>query len=138
MDRRAVDRWIAEYFRCWKERDADHLVELFTKDAIYRSDPFREPHVGSEEIHRYWSNSTSTQAGFRHWIGVVGVDGDRAWVEWWATWTEGNEPYTLPGCLLLRFSPDGRCSELREYWHVDHTLRDPPPGWLAPDLPQRD
>ena len=41
---------------------------------------------------------------------------------------EGSE-ITLPGCLLLRFAPGGRCEELREYWHVEEGRRDPPAGW---------
>ncbi len=36
---------------------------------------------------------------------------------------------TLPGCLLLRFAADGRCEELREYWHVEDGRHEPPPGW---------
>jgi len=36
---------------------------------------------------------------------------------------------TLPGCLLLRFEPDGRCSDLREYWNLEPGLRKPFPGW---------
>ncbi len=36
---------------------------------------------------------------------------------------------TLPGCLVLRFADDGRCEELREYWHVESGRRHPPAGW---------
>ena len=28
---------------------------------------------------------------------------------------DGGREVTLPGCLVLRFTPDGRCEELREY-----------------------
>jgi hypothetical protein len=43
-------------------------------------------------------------------------------------WAEGEE-ITIPGCLLLRFAPDGRCEELREYWHVEPGRYEPPDGW---------
>ena len=36
---------------------------------------------------------------------------------------------TLRGCLVLRFAPDGRCEELREYWELADGYREPPPGW---------
>ena len=42
---------------------------------------------------------------------------------------DGDEEVTLPGCLLLLFAADGRCRELREYWHLEPGRREPPPGW---------
>ncbi len=37
---------------------------------------------------------------------------------------------TLPGCLLLRFSEDGLCEELREYWNLETGDRIlPQTGW---------
>jgi len=52
-------------------------------------------------------------------------------VEWWTTMMEDADggPITLPGCLLLRFAPDGRCEELREYWHLEHGTHEAHPGW---------
>jgi len=42
----------------------------------------------------------------------------------------GLEPaeITPPGCLLLRFAPDGRCQDLWEYWQVAPGRLDPPAG----------
>src|SRR5918995_2583345 len=34
-----------------------------------------------------------------------------------------------PGCLLLEFGDDGRCRSLREYWHFEGGLLEPPPEW---------
>ena len=42
-----------------------------------------------------------------------------------------DEAVTLPGCLLLRFEVDGRCTDLREYWHVERGTREPFDGWGA-------
>ena len=50
-------------------------------------------------------------------------------VEWWATGVEQDGPFTLPGCLLLRFHHGGLCEELREYWHLESERREPPDGW---------
>ena len=41
------------------------------------------------------------------------------------------EAVTLPGCLLLRIEADGRCSDLREYWHLEPGTHEPFAGWGA-------
>lgn len=129
MERHTIEAWIEEYFRCWREKDADAVARLFTQDAVYRSSPFRQPLRGSEAIRSYWNRATASQVGFRIRIGDLVFEQNRAAVEWWATWTEEGAPVTLPGCLVLRFEQSGRCEELREYWHTDSSARDPPEGW---------
>ena len=62
-------------------------------------------------------------------IGEPIEAGSKVAVEWWTTMREGENEITLPGCLVLRFAEDGRCKELREYWHVEHRRIDPPEGW---------
>jgi ketosteroid isomerase-like protein len=124
-----LDAWLAEYERAWREADADGVTALFTDDAVYCSSPFRDPHVGHDGIRAYWTNATATQEAVEIRFGEPVVDGARAAVEWWATLREGGEAVTLPGCLVLRFAPDGRCEELRESWVLERGRREPPPGW---------
>jgi hypothetical protein len=62
-------------------------------------------------------------------VGRPIAQDNRVAVEWWTTMREEDGEVTLPGCLVLRFARDGRCEELREYWHVEHARREPPPGW---------
>lgn len=121
--------WLAAYGRAWRERDADAAAALFTEDAVYRSHPFREPHVGRDEIRAYWRGATSKQEGLELRFGEPVSAGSRAGVEWWAVMREGGEWVTVPGCLVLRFAGDGRCEELREYWHLEAGRRGPPEGW---------
>jgi hypothetical protein len=68
-------------------------------------------------------------------IGLVAlppfVDGGRVAVEWWTTMVDEGEAVTLPGCLLLHFEADGRCSDLREYWHLEPGTYEPFAGWGA-------
>jgi hypothetical protein len=53
----------------------------------------------------------------------------RVAVEWWTTMIDPRESkITLPGCLLLRFAPDGRCQDLWKYWQVQPGMQDPPGG----------
>jgi hypothetical protein len=124
-----VSEWLDAYTRAWEERDADAAVALFTQEAVYRSSPFREPDVGHEGIRGYWERATGTQSGVEVRLGDPVVDGRRAAVEWWTTMSDEGEEITLPGCLVLRFAADGRCQELREYWHVEPGRIDPPGDW---------
>lgn len=124
-----VEEWIGAYGRAWREQDADAAARLFTDDAVYRSHPFRQPHLGTEGIRAYWSGATSRQEELELRFGTPIVAGDRAAVEWWAQMRTEGEEVTLPGILYLRFAGDGRCVELREAWHVEPGRRPPHEGW---------
>jgi ketosteroid isomerase-like protein len=124
-----VQEWVDEYGRAWREKDVEAAVALFTEDAEYRSSPFREPNVGSDGVRQYWTRATSSQEDLDVRMGRPIVAGDRAVVEWWTRMRADGEEITLPGCLLLRFAPDGRCAALREYWHVEPGRHAPHPGW---------
>lgn len=70
-------------------------------------------------------------------LGQPTVDGDRATVEWSATMSDAqcgppreDAAVTWPGCLILRFTDEGLCVELREYWNVEFGRRVPAAvGW---------
>jgi uncharacterized protein (TIGR02246 family) len=125
----SVERWIEAYGRAWRERDKEAVAALFTEDAVYRSHPLREPHVGQEAIAAYWKRATSSQKELDLRFGRPIVAGDRAAVEWWAQMRAAGGEVTLPGILYLRFAPDGRCEELRETWHLEDGRHSPPAGW---------
>ncbi|MGE5287220.1 MAG: nuclear transport factor 2 family protein [Micromonosporaceae bacterium] len=133
-----VAAWIGAYARAWREKDADGVAGLFTADAVYRSHPLSEPHVGRDAIRAYWQRATKTQRELDLRFGVPVCQGDRAAVEWWAVmrddeWRPGEasaDGVTLPGCLMLSFTPDGQCAELREYYNPHFGERIPAPeGW---------
>jgi uncharacterized protein (TIGR02246 family) len=125
-----VEAWLEAYRRAWEDADPDAAAALFTEDAVYRSSPFREPHLGRDGVREYWAKATGTQSGTRVRMGRPVVDGDRVAVEWWATYADADEGEgTLPGILMLRFAPDGRCAELRETWNWEEGRREPHEGW---------
>ncbi len=122
--------WIERYRRAWEEANEEAVVELFTDEAVYRSHPFREPNVGRGAIRSYWRGATVHQSDVVVRFGAPIAEGPRVAVEWWTTMEDADGgPITLPGCLLLRFAPDGRCEELREYWHLEHGTHEAHPGW---------
>lgn len=124
-----LDTWIRDYARAWETADEDLIASLFSEDARYRSSPFREPFRGHDEIRAYWRRGAGAQQATRVRMGTPYVDGERVAVEWWATMIDEGEEVTLPGCLLLRFAPDGRCSDLREYWNLENGRWEPFDGW---------
>jgi ketosteroid isomerase-like protein len=129
MDESWVMEWIEDYAAAWRTGDVEVIGELFSEDAVYRSSPFRPPLVGREAIRGYWEEACSTQEDVSLRVGAPLVQGNRVAVEWWATMRDAGSEVTLPGALILRFSPGGRCAELREYWHIEDGLVDPPDGW---------
>jgi steroid delta-isomerase-like uncharacterized protein/uncharacterized protein (TIGR02246 family) len=129
VSEREVAAWIEAYARAWREGDAEAAAALFTETAVYRSAPFRPPHVGREEIMRYWREEPAQHEQVELSFGTPVVQGRRVAVEWWASMVQDGETVTGPGCLVLRFQQDGRCEELREYWHEQPGRYEPPPGW---------
>jgi len=113
------------------------VAELFADDGIHRSSPTKPAHVGRDAIAASWRRATATQEELELQCGTPIIDGERVAVEWWAVMRDperSSEPssdaVTLPGCLLLRFGADGRCTELCEYsntWFGASLF--PPPGW---------
>jgi SnoaL-like domain len=121
--------WIEAYGRAWQSGNEDLMVSLFTEDASYRSSPLREPFRGRDEIRAYAHRNNHRQQDKQVRMGRPFVDSNRVAVEWWTTMVEDGENVTLPGCLLLRFEPDGRCSDLREYWHLEAGTHEPFSCW---------
>lgn len=124
-----AQRWIDDYARAWRTKDADAAAALFTDDGIYRSHPLREAHRGREAIRAYWHRATENQRDLDLRFGRPIVGDYRVAVEWWVSGGEEDGDFTLPGCLVLRFAPEGSCEELREYWHVEPERLGPPEGW---------
>jgi nuclear transport factor 2 (NTF2) superfamily protein len=132
-----VDEWIRAYGDAWRSKDDAAVALLFTSDGVYRSSPTKPPHVGREAISAYWRRACEHQRDLELRFGEPVVDGSRVAVEWWAVMRDanwqpdaGSDAVTLPGCLLLRFSFQGLCSELREYYNPLIGVAAPPPdGW---------
>ena len=62
-------------------------------------------------------------------FGEVGAAGDRAAVEWWASWTEAGADLTLAGATFLRFDPAGLVVDHRDYWNQADRRDVPFAGW---------
>lgn len=123
----AARRWARTWERAWPAKNAEAIAELYADGAIYRSHPMRDPEAGSAlgYVHRQFAQEESIECQF----GTPVAAGDRAAVEWWASWIEGGQSLTLAGTTMLRFDTDGRVVEHVDYW-VEHEGRlDPFSGW---------
>ncbi|CAN5752525.1 hypothetical protein BH20ACT23_BH20ACT23_19720 [soil metagenome] len=129
MNRAQAQAWIDAYGEAWRAKDASGAAALFTEDGVYKSHPFREADVSREGISNYWMRATHDQRDLELHFGDPVVEGDHVAVEWWAAMTDDTGDVTLPGALILRFSDDGFCEELREYWHIEAGRHRPFEGW---------
>lgn len=128
MDVANVGKWLDLFGQAWRDRNPQGAAELFTVDAVYRSDPFRQPLVGRTAIADYWARATGSQSAIQVRFGDPLVQGDRVAVEWWSTVMKDGASTTDAGGLFLTFEAE-RCAELREYWNLAEEAVGIPEGW---------
>jgi ketosteroid isomerase-like protein len=132
MDARsAAARWADTWVSAWRSHDVEAVVALYAEASLHRSTPFREPHPGRAGVREYLvaafaDESTVVDVRF----GTPLVDGDRAWVEYWAVLHDRDgTPVTLAGSAFARFDADGLITEARDYWHQTAGHIPPPNSW---------
>lgn len=122
MDPRAAARaWIEGWARAC---DAEGVGALYAEGAVFRSHPFRDPQPPAE--YAAWAFADEDEQLVECRFGEPVVDGDRAAVEYWALLRrrDGAEA-TLAGIAVLRFVPDGRVFDQRDYWDLADGRRPP-------------
>ena len=127
---RAAARWAETWAQAWSAHDADAVESLYADDAVFTSQPFREPHRGAAGARAYAEWAFASEEAVECWFGepVVGEDAHAA-CEYWAVVREGGTEQTLAGCAVLRFGSDGKVLEQRDYWNVREGRHEPPSGW---------
>jgi hypothetical protein len=118
----AARAWVEGWTKGWESSDANAIGALYAESAVHRSHPFREPETSTRDyVLRAFADEELVECRF----GEPVVAGDRAAVEYWAILSaEGNEE-TLAGVALLRFGPDGRVVDQRDYWSMEPGRRPP-------------
>ena len=123
--RDAVARWIDVYTAAWRSGELSRLEEIFAPDARTRSAPFRPSESALQYHRRVLMTDRARDARF----GLPLVDGDRAAVEYWASFTDNGEEVTIAGFVILWFGPDGRCLDSRDYWQLEKGRHEPATNW---------
>lgn len=116
----SLEAWLVRYEQAWESRDAERAVALFTPDARYHEMPFDAPKTGSAGIREYWTTVTADQRDIDFSASVVAVNGATGVAHWSASLRSASSGarVELDGVFILTFDDSGRCSELREWWHV--------------------
>ena len=125
MDAEAAARaWIEGWSRAWPAGDAAAVGALYAEGARFRSHPFRAPQAPAEYAASAFADEDERLVECRFGEPVVGAG--RAAVEYWALLRrrDGGEA-TLAGVAVLRFAPDGRVAEQRDYWDLVDGRRPP-------------
>ena len=120
MDPAALDGWLGAYKRAWEERDPGAAAELFAADATYHETPFDEPYRGRDGVFEYWSGATRMQGDVRFTYEILAATENGGVAHWRASFVRlpANSRVVLDGIFVVELDADGRCTEFREWWHV--------------------
>ncbi|HEY7206946.1 MAG TPA: nuclear transport factor 2 family protein [Gaiellaceae bacterium] len=125
----AARRWATTWERAWAARDVEPIVALYDDSIAYRALAFREPDLGLAGVRRYLEENFGLETEIECRFGEPVVQGDRAAVEWWASWIESGRTLTLAGSTFLRFDENGQIVDHRDYWNEAEGREPPYPGW---------
>ncbi len=128
MDPRdAARRWAETWQRAWASKDAEAIAALYAPDATYRSHPMRDPEPGGALA--YTRREFALEDSIACRFGAPLAGGDRAAVEWWASYVEDGRELTLAGVTVLRFDDQGSVVDHLDYWVEAGGRRTPFDGW---------
>jgi hypothetical protein len=125
----AARRWASVWERAWPAKDDEAIVALYADTARYRALVLREPEVGVAGVRAYLQRIFDEEDAIECRFGEPVAAGDRAAVEWWASWTEGGADLTMAGVTLLRFDVTGLVVDHRDYWNQSDRREPPFDGW---------
>ncbi|MBA2264255.1 MAG: nuclear transport factor 2 family protein [Chloroflexi bacterium] len=121
MDRSGVQRWLDRYIAAWRANEPEPIEALFTDDVVYRYRPYESYPAahGIAAVVEAWLDDTRDEPdAWEARYEPYAVDGDRAvaigFSRYFATADEPEKTYH--NAFLLRFAPDGRCSEFTEFY----------------------
>jgi hypothetical protein len=131
MDAAAAARhWAETWERAWPAFDVEAVIALYAEGATYRALAFREPDLGLAGVRRYLAENFGAETAVDCRFGEPIASGERAAVEWWASWVEGGRTLTLAGATVLRFDADGKVVDHRDYWNEADGRVPPYNGWV--------
>ena len=115
MDREAVETWVADYERLWRQPGTDRLGELFTTDAAYRPSPWVQVLEGVEAIAAFWeAERVGPDEEFTMSSDVVAMDGNTVVVRVFVEYGAAGGPLWRD-LWVLEFAEDGRCLSFEEW-----------------------
>ena len=123
----AARRWAQTWEQAWAAKDAEAIAALYAPGATYRSHPMQDPEPGGPLA--YTQREFALEDFIECRFGTPVVSGDRAAVEWWASYVEDGRELTLAGATVLRFDAEGLVVDHVDYWVEADGRRPPFEGW---------
>jgi len=115
MDEAGLRTWMEGYLRAWRSNDPAEIGALFSDDALYYTTPYREPWRGREGIVAGWLDRKDTEGTWEFsWEPVVVTGEGLGIVQGQTTYLDQDQRYS--NLWVMRFAPDGRCTEFTEWW----------------------
>jgi hypothetical protein len=124
MTRTDVQAWLDRYIEAWRGNRADLIEPLFTEDAVYRYRPYggdERASIGRDAIVAAWLDEPDEPDSWEAQYATYAVDEDRAVATGISRYlaTDQNPERVFYNVFLLRFDPDGRCTDFTEYWMLE-------------------
>ena len=124
MTRTDVQAWLDRYIEAWRANRADLIEPLFSEDAVCRYRPYggnERASFGRDAIVAAWLDEPDEPDSWEAQYAPYAVDEDRAVATGISRYfaKDGEPERVYHNVFLLRFDPDGRCSDFTEYWMLE-------------------
>jgi ketosteroid isomerase-like protein len=115
MQRKDFEQWVQGYLKAWSSNSPADIEALFTEDATYLTQAFREPWRGRAVIVKNWMQRTDDQGSWEFAYEIVAAEGDLGVLEGVTTYTQPADG-VYKNIWFIRLDADGRCREFKEFW----------------------
>ena len=120
MDIQQIRRAMIKYGKAWETQDSKLILECFTEDGIYQESPLAKPHIGHNEIKKFWETTmaeTGKEIKFTLGECFVSKDGKTGFAEWECKNIHEGKRHHMIGIMILKMKGP-KISYLNEYWNV--------------------
>jgi len=121
--REAFATWMDEYGRAWEARDPQAAAKLYAESGTYQVTPFVEPMRGRAAILEYWAHVAQTQENIQFGYEILALAPEHGIARWWASFVivPPQLKTKLDGIFVIALDENGKCAQLREWWHKHQT-----------------
>jgi SnoaL-like protein len=123
MTREAFAAWLEKYGQAWERRDATAAAELYAEGGTYQVTPFLQPMQGRAAIFEYWTQVAQTEENIQFGYEILAVTPEHGIARWSASFVRlpPGLQTRLDGIFVIALDSQGKCTQLREWWHKQQT-----------------